>query len=104
MERTAYQVIKGAKGSNSKENIAKEIYGRGVMTTYNKRVYRVEEVDYDHSPKDRFVLKERKMTREVSYIDYYQEKYNYIIQDHDQPLLVHVNEKTSQKIFLVPET
>lgn len=104
MERSAYDVIKGTRsGGNTKENIAKELHGRGVMTTYNRRVYRVEEVSYDHSPKDTFVLKERKMTREVSYIDYYREKYNVEIKDADQPLLVHVNERTLQKIFLVPE-
>ena len=44
------------------------------------------------------------MTREVSYIDYYKEKYNVDIKDADQPLLVHVNERTMQKIFLIPET
>jgi aubergine-like protein len=105
MERTAYDVIKGTRsGGNTKENIAKELHARGVMTTYNRRVYRVEEVSYDHSPKDTFLLKENKMTREVSYIDYYKEKYNVEIKDHDQPLLVHVNEKTMQKIFLIPET
>lgn len=105
MERTAYQVIKGIKsGGNTKESIAKEIYGRGVMTTYNKRIYRIEEVDYERSPKDTFLLKEKRMTREISYIDYYKEKYNVRITDEDQPMLVHVNEKTLQKIFLIPET
>jgi len=104
MERTAYDVIKGTRGGgNTKENIAKELHARGVMTTYNRRVYRIEEVSYDNSPKDTFLLKENKMTREVSYVDYYKEKYNVEINDHDQPLLVHVNERTLQKIFLVPE-
>jgi aubergine-like protein len=104
MERSAYDVIKGTRsGGNTKENIAKELHGRGVMTTYNRKVYRIEEVSYDHSPKDTFVLKERKMTREVSYVDYYKEKYNVEIKDPDQPLLVHVNERTLQKIFLIPE-
>lgn len=105
MERTAYDVIKGTRGSgNTKENIARELHARGVMTTYNRRIYRIEEVAYENSPKDTFLLKENKITREVSYIDYYQEKYNVEIKDHDQPLLVHVNERTLQKIFLVPET
>lgn len=105
MERTAYDVIKGTRtGGNTKDNIAKELHGRGVMTTYNRRVYRVEEVSYEHSPKDTFLLKENKMTREVSYVDYYKEKYNVEIKDADQPLLVHVNERTMQKIFLIPET
>ena len=105
MERTAYDVIKGTRGGgNTKENIAKELHARGVMTTYNRRIYRIEEVSYENSPKDTFLLKEKKMTREVSYIDYYKEKYNVEIHDHDQPMLVHINERTLQKIFLVPET
>ena len=104
MEKSAYDVIKGKRGGNTKENIAKELNSRGVMTIYNRKIYRIEEVSYDHSPKDVFLLKEKNMTREISYIDYYKEKYNVTINDHDQPLLVHVNEKTMQKIFLIPET
>lgn len=104
MERSAYDVIKGTRGAgNTKENIAREIHGRGVMTTYNRRVYRIEEVNYDMTPKDVFVLKEKGLTREVSYLDYYREKYHVTIKDAEQPLLVHVNERTLQKIYLVPE-
>lgn len=103
MNRTALDVIKDVRGSNTKENIAKELNARGVMTTYNKRVYRVEEVDYDHSPKDRFTLRDKSNSRELSYIDYYKEKYNVVINDPDQPLLVHMKERSNLKIFLIPE-
>ena len=104
MNRTAYDVIKGTRGTNTKDNIAKELNARGVMTHYNKKVYRVEEVDYDHTPKDKFTLQEKSTKRELTYIDYYKEKYNVEIKDPDQPLLVHMNERTNNKIFLIPET
>lgn len=103
MQKTAYDVIRGTRGSNTKENIAQELNGRGVMTTYNKRIYRIEEVSYKFTPKDTFKLKEKGMLREISYIEYYKEKYNVDIKHDDQPLLIHINERTMQKIFLVPE-
>lgn len=103
-EKTAYQVIKGRHGKgNSKENIAIELYGRGVMTVYNNRIYRVECLTYEVTPESVFVIKEKAMKREVSYQDYYEERYRVKIKDPKQPMLVHFKERTKQKIFLVPE-
>ena len=58
------------------------------------------------NPLKTFTLNEKGATREISYKDYYKEKYGYDIKDLDQPMLVHVNERRGeqQKIYLIPET
>ncbi len=58
------------------------------------------------NPTKTFTLNEKGATREISYKDYYKEKYGYDIKDLDQPMLVHINERRGeqQKIYLIPET
>jgi aubergine-like protein len=41
------------------------------MTSYNKKTYRVDEVEFNMSPRDTFSVNEV----ETSYVDYYQSKY-----------------------------
>lgn len=47
------------------------------MTSYNKRTYRVDEIDFNMSPRDTFTVDEK----EVSYIEYYKTKYDAKIND-----------------------
>ena len=47
------------------------------MTSYNKRTYKVDEVDFTISPRDTFSLKEN----EISYEDYFKTKYGKQITD-----------------------
>ena len=106
MEQSALDVIRNNRGPNMKEAIAKELVHRGVMTRYNKRIYRVEDIDYDQNPMNTFMMKEEGQTREITFKDYYKEKYDFTITDLGQPMLVHINERRGEesKIFLVPET
>jgi hypothetical protein len=66
-----------------KEAVAKELLHRGVMTRYNQRIYWVEDIDYDMNPTKTFTLNEKGATWEISYKDYYKEKYGYDIKDLD---------------------
>ena len=61
MEQSALDVIRNNRGPNMKEMIAKELVHRGVMTRYNKRIYRVEDIDYDQNPMNTFMM--RKLVR-----------------------------------------
>jgi PAZ domain len=45
-----------------KEAVAKELVHRGVMTRYNQRIYRVEDIDYDMNPMKTFTLNEKGAT------------------------------------------
>jgi len=85
MEQTALDVMRNLKsrGSNMKEAVAKELLHRGVMTRYNQWIYWVEDIDYDMNPTKTFTLNEKGATWEISYKDYYKEKYGYDIKDLD---------------------
>ena len=69
------------------------------MTSYNKKTYRVDEIDFDMCPRNTFSLKEQ----EISYSDYYKTKYDVQITDFNQPLLISIDKRSSLKINLIPE-
>lgn len=50
-----------------------EMEGAVVMTAYNKRTYRIDDVDYTKDPTTKFLL--RKEGKEVSYVEYYKTRY-----------------------------
>jgi len=87
-----------------KDAAIKMVVGTQVITRYNNATYKIDELDFDASPQDVFTDdkgEELKMT------EYYKRKYNIVIKDEKQPLLVHL--KNSQghdkpfKICLIPE-
>jgi aubergine-like protein len=83
---------------NIKESIDSAFKNLTVVTRYNgDKTYTLEGVDLEKSPTDCFDTKEGK----VSYIDYYQKKYNRKIISN-QPLLVHKDRK-GDIIHLIPE-
>ncbi|KAK8785888.1 hypothetical protein V5799_007751, partial [Amblyomma americanum] len=62
------------------------IVGAVVMTRYNYRTYRVDDIAWDLKPTSTFLFHNDEM---ITYVDYYKRIYNIEIQDHDQPLLMH---------------
>ena len=50
------------------ETIAEEISGTIVLTTYNDRTYRIDDVEWDMSPSSKF----QQGTEFVTFSDYYQ--------------------------------
>ena len=69
------------------------------MTSYNKRTYKVDEIDFNMSPRNTFSVKEE----ETSYVDYYKTKYDAKITDFNQPVLISIDKRTSMKFILIPE-
>ena len=59
------------------EAIKKALVGSTIMTTYNKRTYKVDEVDFNMSPRDSFTVEEKSTT----YVDYFKTKYDARIND-----------------------
>ena len=84
-----------------------ELEGQIVMTHYNKKTYRIDDIDFDKSPESTFFL--RKEKREVSYYEYYSSRYMVEIKDRRQCLLVSrpsrrdINRGDDQPIYLIPE-
>ncbi len=82
------------KNPYSFENIIKEYFdGKSVMTFYNKRFYRVEDVDFTITANDTFT---NDKDVHVSFVTYYKEKYNIDIYAKDQPLLKITDKKTKK--------
>ncbi len=81
------------------EAIRKQLVGATVMTSYNKRTYKVDEIDFNMSPRNTFSVQEV----ETSYVDYYKTKYDAKITDFNQPVLISIDKRTSMKFTLIPE-
>ena len=85
----------------------KGLLGTSVTTRYNNKTYKIDDVDFDASPKDTFV---NSKGEDVSYYTYYKTQYGIDIKDPNQPLLIHkpkkksVNEaEVTKLICLIPE-
>ncbi|KAL6429603.1 hypothetical protein ACFW04_007503 [Cataglyphis niger] len=89
-----------------KDAIINEIVGMSVLTRYNNKTYRIDDIAWDKTPEYTFSRNDQ----EISLIDYYKIHWNIEIVDKTQPLLVHrgtirtpTGEKQERIILLVPE-
>lgn len=110
---TVYETLthahRSARGNVAefKANVVKALLGSVVMTRYNNKTYRIDDIDFDSSPMDTFKMRER----EITYVEYYKSQYNLEIKDTKQPLLisrverrVHGKiEKEMQTFCIIPE-
>ena len=102
-----YQIYDDCQGGgNFHELAAKKLVGEIVLTRYNNKTYRIDDIDWTKCPSDTFDKKEGPIT----YIAYYQRAYNRELTDMKQPLLVSRPKKRDQRkgeddgpIYLVPE-
>ncbi|XP_018796089.1 PREDICTED: protein aubergine [Bactrocera latifrons] len=82
-----------------------EVVGTIVLTDYNNKTYRVDDVDFESSPMSKFKTKDG----DISYMEYYKKRYNIHIKDAKQPLLVsrpserNIRAGQSELIMLIPE-
>lgn len=79
--------------------------GSIVMTVYNRRTYRVDDIDWETTPSCTFEMNGEK----VMFMDYFRQKYNLQIRDPHQPMLLSRASKrdfhrgSSGPILLIPE-
>ncbi len=77
------------------------------MTGYNNKTYRIDDVDFTKDASSTFHL--RKEDRDISYVNYYKERYQQTITVPMQPLLVSkptrrdINRGNNENVYLVPE-
>ncbi|XP_037929058.1 protein aubergine-like [Teleopsis dalmanni] len=82
-----------------------EVIGSIVLTDYNNKTYRITDVDFTSSPLSTFSLKDTK----VSFAEYFKSRYNLIITDSSQPMLIskptnkHIRGGQEEFISLIPE-
>lgn len=108
-QETVYELLRDLRKTSTgdwKENFLKEILGKIVLTGYNNRTYRIDDIDFTSSPTSTF---KGKNEQDVSYIEYYRDRYRIKIYDPKQPMLVSrpknkdIRGGRSGMIFLVPE-
>ena len=111
---TAHSVMeKTYKHSRSmfKENCTKELVGSVVLTRYNNKNYRIDDIAWNLTPTSSFT---NSKGESLSFQDYYRIQYKIEIQDLLQPMLIHRPKKSTQRsqrakegkpteICLVPE-
>ncbi|KAH8280185.1 hypothetical protein KR054_011084 [Drosophila jambulina] len=93
-------------GDNFQECARKTIIGNIVLTRYNNRTYKINEICFDQTPNAMFHTK----SGATSYLDYYKKYHNINIKDNNQPLLlsikksrVNTNDNEDIQFCLIPE-
>ncbi|XP_032678722.1 piwi-like protein Ago3 isoform X2 [Odontomachus brunneus] len=92
--------------NNYRDYVMKEIVGMSVLTRYNNRTYRIDDIAWDKTPEFKF----SKNGEEISLINYYKTYCGIEIRDMTQPLLVNratertpTGEKQEKILLLIPE-
>ncbi|KAK6165172.1 hypothetical protein SNE40_023615 [Patella caerulea] len=70
-----------------KDEITKLVLGNIVLTRYNNKTYKIDDIMWDMSPQKTFPTS--RTGQEITFIDYYRTNYNLNIVDIDQPMLLH---------------
>ncbi|XP_062999758.1 piwi-like protein 1 [Elgaria multicarinata webbii] len=68
-----------------REMCAKELVGLIVLTRYNNKTYRVDDIDWDSNPQEVF---KKSDGSEIRFVDYYKMQYGQEITDLHQPVLI----------------
>merc|ERR1719435_227497 len=93
-------------GPSFHADVEKALLGAIIITRYNNKTYRIDEIAWDKKPTDEFEGKDGEM---LSYMKYYETRYNRKINDLKQPLLISMPKVREQRsgvsgpIYLIPE-
>lgn len=87
------------------KQVKKELVGTIVMTHYNRRTYKIDDIAFDVTPDKTFRQQDGVVTR---YADYYKQRYKVDNLDLTQPMLVSIpkkkdlNKGITGNIYLIP--
>ncbi|XP_037807550.1 protein argonaute-3 [Lucilia sericata] len=110
-QKTVLDMLIDIHKSNSgsfQEAAKKALLGAVIITRYNNRTYRIDDIVFDKTPMSTFPTKDGA----ISYNDYYLKSHNITIKDKSQPLLISIkkqklanNTEAEDIVFcLIPET
>jgi len=91
-----------------KQMATAELVGSIIMTKYNEKTYRIDDIDWNSTPQSEFERGGRNPGK-TNFITYYREQYQCNIEDPVQPLLVSLPKERDKRrgqtgpILLVPE-
>lgn len=100
-----YELYNRAKGSFH-DVCTKKLIGEIVLTRYNNKTYRIDDVDWDKNPSSTFKGYDGS---DIAFVDYYKKNHNITVTDMEQPLLVSMPKKRDIRrgmtgpILLLPE-
>lgn len=87
-QQTIYDILRACISEDQqkgRDNFKAQILGSIVLASYGmKRTYRVDDVDFNMTPKTTFNWK----GRDISYMEYFKEQYGINIKDPNQPMLL----------------
>ncbi|KAH0503642.1 Piwi-like protein 4 [Microtus ochrogaster] len=92
--------------SHFTETCQKQLVGLIVLTRYNNKTYRIDDIDWSVKPTQAF---QKRDGSEITYMDYYKQQYNITLSDLNQPVLVSLlkrkrNDYTEPRmVHLIPE-
>lgn len=95
-----------ANSRNPRQEFQQRVIGSIVMTSYNNKTYRVDDVDFTQKPDSTF---QRRDGTQVTYKRYFEERYHLKVTRPDQPLLVsrtkprEIRAGMPEIVVLVPE-
>lgn len=101
---TVYDQLKA--GARDRDRVTKVLLGSIVLTRYNNKTYRIDEISWDKKPSDTFPKKDGS---EISYMQYYKERYQVKIKDPNQPMIMSMPKRSERRagqegpVYLVPE-
>ncbi|EDV58944.1 protein aubergine [Drosophila erecta] len=104
---TLYNILSESVRDNDDYQTAfkRAVMGMVILTDYNNKTYRVDDVDFKSTPLSKFNTKEG----DISYVDYYKKRYNITIRDFKQPLVVsrptekNIRGGNDQPLMIIPE-
>lgn len=80
----AYRSAQGNMDSY-KQSVLRALMGAVILTRYNQKTYRIDDIDFVNSPSTTFDTKDGK---KYSYAEYYKNQYGITLKDMKQPLLI----------------
>lgn len=106
-DETVINVMKtlAKRGGQFRDECFKELIGETVLTKYNNKNYKVDDIDWNMNPNSKFTTSKG---GEMSFVEYYQQQYKIQIKDFKQPMLISRPKKKDKDaadrvICLVPE-
>lgn len=91
---------------NPKAEFQERVIGNVVLTFYNNKTYRIDDVDFSMTPESTFAKRDGE---QISYMEYYKKKYNVNIRQRSQPMLIsrskprEIRAGMPETVILVPE-
>ncbi|XP_030883830.1 piwi-like protein 1 [Leptonychotes weddellii] len=110
--QTAYDLISALRDGfpakqDLREQVSKQLVGSIVSTIFNNKTYRVDDIDWEETPRTTFKTSDG---AEITFVEYYKTRYDQAVTELNQPLLISKGKwKKSQQdtprkpVLLVPQ-